>query len=76
MGGDDEFADMMRQGVNMKTQQYEKSGNRGGGSMRGPTNIGDLMSDASDGESVHNVSYNPKKQRRSRKSNQGINIDV
>jgi hypothetical protein len=78
MGGDDEFTDMMRQGVNMKAQQYERetsSGNRGG-SMRGPTNIDDLMSDASDGESVHNVSYNPRKQRRSRKSSQGINIDV
>jgi len=74
MGGDEDFANMMKQSVNMKAQQY--GGSNMGGNMRGPTNVDDLISDASGDESMHNVSYNPRKQRRSRKSNKGINIDI
>jgi hypothetical protein len=94
MGGDEDFTNMMKQSVNMKSQQYEKSAQNsrssgsGGGNMRGPTNVDDLISDAqsSDSDSAQhsaqhnvqrNVSYNAKKQRRPRKSdNRGININV
>ncbi len=86
MGGNDPLSNMMKQGINMKAQQYNRSG------MRGPTGVDDILNQlggrrndsapngsASDSESAHSVKHystNRKKRHAQNSKRMGINIDV